>query len=566
MSDKGKLKGILKYFWLVYAVGSIFFVLYLVDTVVCNELNKVSKKIILEDNWKITINEKVYENINLEDFIFDSVNRNDIVIMETRIPDDFEYRDGVICIQNAHTTLAMYVDDELVYEYGQDRYKDGKATGSGELYIDFYEEYKGKNLRLEYIAVENSAFSRLSSPWINRWENTYRYIATENRLPLLIGSFLVIFGVMMVLIQVFAITISTKYLDILYLSLFSLCMGLWTLCYYDIMMIFAIPLYKISLIEYMSLFIAPVPIIAYMNTHVKGIKNKKISLIYKILFVTQMVLTVAAVMFHLTNKVHSAAMLKYFLFLYIIHLSFFAYVIYRRVRYNKAMSKYTNLGIFTVMFCIFYEIATYLFERLLGYQIPKIKGVSSVGFTVFIGILIIDLYQRTTKNMMEEQEREFLIKRAYIDELTQIYNRAFCSEYMEKLYECVGYTIINFDLNGLKKMNDTYGHTKGDELICQAAMVLEKSFTTDGVVGRMGGDEFIAIIETDETDFIEGLIDKFNFNIQEANREKPELGLSISYGYATNNDVEDASPEKVYHIADERMYAYKQKVKKAMQA
>jgi len=96
--------------------------------------------------------------------------------------------------------------------------------------------------------------------------------------------------------------------------------------------------------------------------------------------------------------------------------------------------------------------------------------------------------------------------------------------------------------------------------------VIDKSFSANGVVGRMGGDEFISIIATSDVKRIEQLIEKFKANIQEANKENPDLGLSISYGYATNKDVEGVEPEKVYHIADERMYAYKQKVKKMMQS
>ncbi|MBQ5851005.1 MAG: diguanylate cyclase, partial [Lachnospiraceae bacterium] len=79
------------------------------------------------------------------------------------------------------------------------------------------------------------------------------------------------------------------------------------------------------------------------------------------------------------------------------------------------------------------------------------------------------------------------------------------------------------------------------------------------------GDEFIAIIENDNIEFIEKLIKTFKDNIKEVNEKKPDLGLSISYGYATNTELEGARYEKVYHVADERMYVYKQEVKKAMQ-
>ena len=208
---------------------------------------------------------------------------------------------------------------------------------------------------------------------------------------------------------------------------------------------------------------------------------------------------------HIINLVHDAQILKYFQMMFVVEFLFLIYIIYLNKKNNEMLSKTTTIGLILVAICVFYELATYAFSRYTEVTMFQIKGVSSVGLTIFIGIIVIDLYHSVTKNMMEEQEKALLIKRAYTDDLTKLHNRAYCSEKMRNLSidKNSKYTIINFDLNGLKKMNDTYGHTKGDELICYAAIVLEKAFAIDGVVGRMGGDEFIAIIENDNTEFIE---------------------------------------------------------------
>lgn len=567
MENKTKLKQILKYVWIAYGLFSIFIVLYLIDGLVCKDILKVSNRYELTDNWNVTINEDYYENVSLDEFTFDAVNKGDVITMETPVPSDFEYKEACLCMKARHVAVSMYVDDKLEYEYGYDRQKEDRTTGSGDLLINFYDEYKGKKLRLEYTVTEDDAFSKIDKMWLSEWENSIRYIVTNNRIPLLMGCFLMVFGVMMTFIQIFAVTFSTKYSNVLLLAVFSMCIGIWTLCYYDVMVVFAIPLYKVSLMEHMSLFIAPIPILGYMYTYVKALNKKSIQIVYKILFTLQSLLTVMAIAFHIINLAHGAQMLKYFHIMFVVDLLFLIYIIYLNKKNNEMLSKTTTIGLILVAICVFYELATYAFSRYTEVSMFQIKGVSSVGLTIFIGILVIDLYHRVTKNMMEEHEKALLIKRAYTDDLTKLHNRAYCSEYMRNLSvdKNSKYTIINFDLNGLKKMNDTYGHTKGDELICYAAIVLEKSFAKDGVVGRMGGDEFIAIIENDNIEFIEKLIKTFKDNIKEVNEKKPDLGLSISYGYATNTELEGARYEKVYHVADERMYVYKQEVKKAMQ-
>ena len=98
---------------------------------------------------------------------------------------------------------------------------------------------------------------------------------------------------------------------------------------------------------------------------------------------------------------------------------------------------------------------------------------------------------------MKDTERKSLIQRAYTDEMTELHNRRYCTEYMEKINENreENYTIICFDLNNLKETNDNYGHTRGDLLIQSAAQVIKDTFSKKGVVGRMGGDEFIAILK-----------------------------------------------------------------------
>ena len=562
MSESKKSKKILRYLWLTYGLFSIFIVLYLIDDLVCKDIMEVSNRLVLNDNWNITINGTLYENQNLDEFIFGTVMHGDVVVLETIVPTDYEYKEACICIQNQHTVVSMYVDGELQYEYGHDRFSEDKATGSGFLLVNFGDEYKGKKLRLEYIVVEDAAFSKMDSFWISEWDNSFRYILTSNRLPLLMGSFLLVLGVMTTFIQIFAVTFSRKFRNVLLLSLFSVCIGIWTLCYYDIMMLLAIPLYKISLIEHMSLFLSPIPILGYMHSHVKETNSKRVLIIYKVLLTVQIILTVSAITLHTLNIMHGAKLLKYFLTLFVVHIVFVAYLLYKVSKSNAMMSKFTIIGLVTVVICISYEVISYILLRHMGYVL-MVKGVASVGLTIFIGLLIIELYNKVTRGMMEEKEKAILLKMAYTDELTKLHNRTFCSGYMRDISinkQC-NYTIINFDLNGLKKVNDTYGHIKGDELICYAAIVLDKTFGAEGVVGRMGGDEFIAILETDNTKYINQLLDKFTENIREVNESKPDLGLSISYGYATSTEVKGESSEKIYQIADERMYDCKQKYK-----
>ena len=154
---------------------------------------------------------------------------------------------------------------------------------------------------------------------------------------------------------------------------------------------------------------------------------------------------------------------------------------------------------------------------------------------IFIAMLLISFYLDMTQKMMQEKERDFLIKSAYTDELTQIHNRRYCMEYMTRVREMENpdYTVFCFDLNNLKTTNDTYGHAQGDILIRSAADVIINAFEPHGIVARMGGDEFIAIAETNNPEEISAMIREFRDNIAQKNEEIPDLHLSIAFGYAS---------------------------------
>ena len=131
------------------------------------------------------------------------------------------------------------------------------------------------------------------------------------------------------------------------------------------------------------------------------------------------------------------------------------------------------------------------------------------------------------------------------------------------------YTIFSFDLNNLKKINDSLGHQYGDELISGFANILKDTFSKDAVVGRMGGDEFIVLLDDrnihdhDQSEYIK----KYYEILEKYNREEKNFQFSASFGYA---DMEEIQPvdgvvdsRKVYALADNRMYEMKSKNKDA---
>lgn len=152
----------------------------------------------------------------------------------------------------------------------------------------------------------------------------------------------------------------------------------------------------------------------------------------------------------------------------------------------------------------------------------------------------------------------------YTDTLTKCNSRAACLEMIEDLedYTKESVTIVYMDLNRFKYVNDTFGHDKGDELLCIFTRALEQTIGKLGFVGRMGGDEFIAIfLDIDVTQLME-LWKQLEARLAKQSKKLDfEYEISSSYGYATREKGSDIPLDRIMQQADERMYEYKAKMK-----
>lgn len=161
-----------------------------------------------------------------------------------------------------------------------------------------------------------------------------------------------------------------------------------------------------------------------------------------------------------------------------------------------------------------------------------------------------------SKIAKERLEKEKLIYTSNTDELTRCLNRHAYENDVNKLKICDEWVYISIDLNGLKRVNDTYGHVAGDELICAAADCMKNSFNEYGKVYRIGGDEFVVIITEDINEF-ENMIHRFKSNITNWHGEFVD-SMTVSYGWVFSTEENWDSIYEISKAADERMYERKE--------
>jgi diguanylate cyclase (GGDEF)-like protein/PAS domain S-box-containing protein len=172
------------------------------------------------------------------------------------------------------------------------------------------------------------------------------------------------------------------------------------------------------------------------------------------------------------------------------------------------------------------------------------------------------------QDFTERKRAEAAIKSLSLaDELTGLYNRrgfhAFCEQHLSTLRRTnKGIVMIYADLDGLKKINDSFGHQEGDRALVKAAELLKETFRSSDVLGRLGGDEFTILAAVDPDGGVEKLISRLEQKFANYNALKTSpYELSISIGVARLTPDTAESMENLMAHADAAMYENKRRKK-----
>lgn len=164
--------------------------------------------------------------------------------------------------------------------------------------------------------------------------------------------------------------------------------------------------------------------------------------------------------------------------------------------------------------------------------------------------------------MIEQEIRS--IQLATLDELTLISNRRgflTLAEHSQKLCRRkeISISVILFDLNKFKPINDKFGHHEGDFALKQFAEVMRSVFRDSDVIGRLGGDEFVAMLTDANDEKIAIILDRFKTEMDAMNKviNKPYL-IEYSAGVAFFSYDTEQSLEEMVAQADAAMYEKKQ--------
>jgi len=199
-------------------------------------------------------------------------------------------------------------------------------------------------------------------------------------------------------------------------------------------------------------------------------------------------------------------------------------------------------------FPISYDGETYHWTKVAGYLYESQEDASVRMFS----------YHQNIDDQKRQEQR--LAKEAQLDAMTGLYNKAATQQEIEKMLvgnKSAYYAFFIFDIDNFKNINDRGGHAVGDQAIKTFASLIKRSFRSDDVVGRIGGDEFVAFVPVPGRPWLEekaaSLVRALNSQYSDGDES---YGFSASIGVAFYPE-QGRDFESLYKNADAALYESK---------
>ncbi len=517
-----------------------------------------NEEIDIANNLEIKFNNEKEQITNLTNYKLPPIKKGDCLSISYNIP-EIKIDNPVLILESYHSVVYVYVDNKMIYKYGENLQKENKVIGHVYLHIPMLHQYKGKKLKIEYHYTEDNSVSYIYKMNICNGEESYLKLINNNFIQIILISTTFAVGIIGLFFSVSRKKFTSENLRMSYISTFSIIAAIWVMCSSKVVFLLFKNLSVVNALEYYSLYSVSIPISLYFSelNHNK-IKSRSL----KILALLQFMTIIFTVFNYLVLKINYTSFLLVF---HIFLMLEFIWILIALINMNSKRKSeiIVIVGVIIMILTGVIDLVKYNLNRYM--IIDKVIDFSllPLGIAIFIFGQVYSFYVERVENISDEKEKNILAKLAFIDILTGINNRTKCEmlfEEYEKKYESIA--IVSFDIDNFKYINDNLGHTMGDKAIKDIAVLLKKTFYNIGEVGRMGGDEFIVIVEGNSVKKVRDALEYFLDLLDEYNKsDEIELDISVSYGYGSRKNREEKNITEVYEESDKNMYLCKKNKK-----
>ncbi len=513
----------------------------------------------LSDEWNLSSENTFLNNITtdeIDDYIRNKAKPGDKVTITSRMPDEGQNTAPTIKLHVVNLPYKVYYNNNLITDDSMRYVKKNIYLGERTTYVGLPSSAAGRDVSIAFFIRENNHNSRLFTPiWGNSEDLFFRFIS-DNVFAISIGIFLFVFGILFFTISLFILPAMRKVSELIYSSLLCVNIGLYILSDASILKMFldtelCDALYVVSVFTY-------VPLICLLLHAIYP---------YKIKSALGITAIIAAVSNGILILLHFCGVLfidQTFGLTYIIEVALIVVQIITINREGLISWRSETAGSLELKAIIVLEALDMIepIPEILSYAYVDVNvTIKLIGPAIFAALTAYNNLTYLSDAYVNGTAYTKLKRLAYRDELTGLANRATFDKLMNKFAKTdEDYLIMSIDLNDLKKINDNYGHVRGDEYIKKFGKILDETFSAYGTCARTGGDEFVVMSTM--------LSDEKAYSLSESLRQKMstlsrknDKPYSVAIGWAFRHERGYNDPHEIYLLADNRMYDNKRMIK-----
>ena len=521
----------------------------------------------LDGGWSLWYRDNYYNDVDISGFDFNKIKKGEIIAISRTMPGTKTIAPTVM-FENRLSTITVLIDGEEVTSYGQSYLEEGNFVPKKYHFITIDRGYEDHELKIVFEATENNYLGNFSSIKFGSKSDLVRNFFQMHRLSIFVGGFFGMYSCLLLAIATYLFLNHKKDMSLFYSSAISFLFAIYTYAYSDIFFYISDHEYFFAVLEYVSLYLMPLslsmllysthPEIATGRQKILLKINGSFPIIFSLLHFSGMV--------HFNHSVIPTQVIS--VVEAIIILPPLIIGMQKQHTEKKKSATYTGvdadiyllLGFVVMIVFALLEIGKYNLDTFFKGQLKSISSINflSIGALYFVIFLFIYYFMNRIDHTNSIYVKKHLEGLAYTDALTGLKNRAKCMQFMTLISG--SYAIISLDLDRLKYVNDTYGHLEGDKMLKTFAQMLVKSFESASLIGRIGGDEFIVVIENPTADICDKCIRKLEKNMEDFNLAgKENFRISTSVGYAYSNELHNKDYKELFFLADTRMYEMKER-------
>ena len=473
-----------------------------------------------------------------------------------------------LCFRSKNINYRVYIDGEYRYEpYHEYNVVYLKSQGTRWNFIPLTSKDAGATVEIRFETVYDNATACIDHVVLGLAAGQILDIVAEKAVAAVTAGLIVIFGLFLTIMDIPVNMQREKNHELLHLGIFAMMLGLWCFTETNLIQLINGDSRMVQLLSCCLLSMLSLPLMLYLDT---SLEQKPQKLIKGICCLSVLQFTICTVLhflgiadYHETLTLAHIVLVLSALVLFIT--SFKNTFVFAGEEENRLYQWLRAIG----MICI--AVSTFI-DVLRFYRKSGGDNAMFIRFGIFLFVVCYGAssMKRTIDAVKKGAHMEFVSQLAYMDGLTGIGNRTAFQEKMEdwerRGQEKLTIGIAIFDVNNLKKVNDSLGHNIGDQMIQKSAEVIKTAFEPErGDCYRIGGDEFAVLIEGKKIpERYRKALQKMTDELAAYNKEEQKsYELQIASGYAIyNGEDADKTLMDIFETADAKMYENKKKMKK----